>query len=195
MTCGECNRPLYISHSSRGTLSYRCSSRSNGYECIGAAILADALEAWVTEEFLARVGTLEVFEHVEVLPDVVALAEVETAISAAAAKMADDDADEVQLSSRLKLLKARRTELKSRPAERVVKLVPTGRTFAETWKDSTDEQRNAILAANVDILSVRKGKRAGTAPVDTGRVTLVMKPMRLPEDAAPGVGRAYVEAA
>ncbi|MEV6416370.1 recombinase family protein [Kribbella sp. NPDC051718] len=194
VTCGDCNRPLYVRYSKANAASYGCGAKANGKKCAGVSMKADVLEAWVTARFLEQFGPREVMRHVEELPDIAALAEVEAAISATAAKMTNDDADVSALASQLAALKERRAELKSRPAVRVVKLVPTGRTFAQTWEAASEEERNAILADNVVILSVRKGKRGG-GPIDMGRVTLVTQPERLPEDAASGTDRVYAEAA
>jgi len=77
---------------------------------------------------------------------------------------------------------------------RVVKLIPTGRTFAETWESATEEERNAILTENVAVLAVRKGKRGG-GPIDMGRVTLMWQAERVAEDAVPAAGRTFAEAA
>ncbi|WBQ03776.1 recombinase family protein [Kribbella sp. CA-293567] len=194
--CGGCGRPLYVKYNGQGQTSYGCSARNNGQPCPGVAIVADQLEEYVTGRFLSAVGHLEVFERVEELPDIAALADVEQAISATAAKMADDDADVVTLAAQLANLKVRRTELKSRPAERVVKLVGKGFTFAEYWEAANDVGlRNALLAANIATLSVAKGRKVGKGPIDFGaRVALLFQPAHYGDAWRTPEGRVYAEA-
>jgi site-specific DNA recombinase len=193
-TCGECTRPLYIRSGGPTNLSYCCSAKANGQECTGAGIKAEALEEWVTARFLETFGHREVMECIEELPDLAALADTEAAITATAGKMTRDDADVAALSSTLAVLKERRADLKSRPTERVVRLVPTGQSYGELWRHfmTTDQDRSKLLADNIAVLAVKKGGRGGRNLIDFGRVTLMWQPDRLTDDASTGADRVYV---
>jgi site-specific DNA recombinase len=134
------------------------------------------LEEYVTDTFLSMMGDVEVVEQVIEEPsEDLALADVERAINETLAEMGDDDADMAQLGSRLAALKQRRADLTTAPRERVVRLVPTGRTYAEAWEEEDEEQRREMLAATIAILAIHKGKR-GRRGLDPSRVLMIFKP-------------------
>lgn len=179
LACAHCGSAMYVRTDGKGIASYNCQAKADGYrECVGVAVAADRIEAHVTDLFLSQVGHLEVMERVEEDLDDAALADVERAISETAAAMADDDADVVALASRLSTLKARRAELRDRPAERKVSIVPTGETFAQAWDRGSLAERQAILGANVALLTVSKGRR-GHHGLDTSRVNFIAQPAAL----------------
>lgn len=192
VSCGSCGRLLHVRHMPNDRRTYTCSSRTNSRECDGVSINAFWLEDDIEQRFLSAVGDLEVFDQIEEEPDTAALADVEAAISATTSAMASDDADVAALTSRLSQLKLRRAELKAKPRVRISRLIGTGRTFAELWQDSDADERNRILAANVAVLSIAKGK-GGRREYDARRVTFVAQPAQ-PERAA-GPRRAYVATA
>jgi site-specific DNA recombinase len=176
VTCALCDAPLYLRANGAGHAAYGCSSKSNGRPCDGVSISADVLEAYVTRLFLDQVGDIEVVEQVIEEPaEDVALADVERAINETLAEMGEDSADMVELSTRLGRLKARRAELSSAPRERLVRLVPTGRTYAEAWAQEDEEQRREMLAATIAVLAIRKGQR-GRRGIDPSRVLLITNP-------------------
>ena len=176
VTCALCGAPLHLRANGAGHAAYGCSSKSNGRPCDGVSISADVLEEYVTGRFLDKLGDVEVVEQVIEEPsEDLALADVERAIHETLAEMGEDDANMVQLGTRLATLKQRRADLSTAPRERVVRLVPTGRTYAEAWEQEEEEQRHQMLAASIAILAIRKGKR-GRRGLDPSRVLLVTNP-------------------
>lgn len=176
VTCGLCTAPLYVKTNGKGHTAYACTQRSNGRACTGVSVAADLLDAHVTARFLASVGSLDVYaRHEETITSEAEVAEVERAIAETLAAMGEDDADIDSFTARLGVLKVHRADLRARPTERTVSLVSTGRTFAETWSEASDNERREILAANIAILAVAKGQR-GRRGLDSDRVTLVAQP-------------------
>ena len=185
VTCASCGAPLYSKTNGNGQAAYACSARSNGRKCPGTvSVSADLLDDYVAEAFLREVGSIEVLERVEEAPEDARLADVERALQETAASLLDDDADVEALNARLRSLKERRAELRSRPPERRVRLVPTGETFAEAWERAALTERQAILSANVAVLAVSKGQR-GRRGLDSSRVTLVTQPAHAEDAQAP----------
>ncbi len=176
VTCALCGAPLYLRANGAGHAAYGCSSKSNGRPCDSVSISAGVLEDYVRDQFLDQVGDIEVVEQVIEEPsEDLALADVERAINETLAEMREDDANMADLSTRLARLKTRRTELSTAPRERVVRLVPTGRTYAEAWREGDEEQRRDMLAASIAVLAVRKGKR-GRRGIDPSRVLMIANP-------------------
>ncbi len=176
VTCALCSAPLYLRANGAGHAAYGCSAKSNGRPCDGVSISADVLEEYVTEDFLSKFGDFEVVEQIVEEPsEDLALADVERAIHETLAEMGEDDADMVELGTRLARLKGRRTELSTAPRERVVRLVPTGRTYSEAWEQGTQDDRREMLATSIAVLSIRKGTR-GRRGIDPSRVLLIAKP-------------------
>ncbi|WP_336922767.1 recombinase family protein [Aquipuribacter sp. SD81] len=175
VTCGLCGRPLYVRTNARQDLAYACSAGSQGKSCPGVSISCPHLEDYVTEQFLADVGPAEVVDRVVEAPDDADAAEVEASIAATTRQMGDDDADVEALSKRLAALKERRAVIRSRPRERRVRIVPTGRTFAEEWEDGDLVRRRELLEANTAVMAIAKGKK-GRKTFDPSRVTWVTTP-------------------
>lgn len=177
VSCASCGRKLRVQSSSKGYPGYTCQAKGQGQECPGVSVSALRLEEYVAQEFLRVVGDQEVMERVEIETDSVDQAEVERAITETLAAMADDDADVAKLAAQLAELKARRSEIRSRPQGAEVRLVGTGETFRERWERDEDGRR-ALLAANVAILAVSKGKR-GPKGLDASRVFMAAQPAQL----------------
>lgn len=182
--CGECGQVLYVKYNGDGLCSYGCSARSNGRECSGVSIGAEALEADVTARFLDLLGDAEVFELREARHDDADSAEVDRAIRETASAMAEDDADVVALTVHLAALKERRASLRT-TAPRPARLVGTGRTFAEVWAAGDTEARNDLLRANTAILQVNKGVR-GQHGYNESRVIWIPLSGHWTEDDEPG---------
>lgn len=174
-SCAVCGSRLYVKHNGAGVTSYACTQRSNGRPCPGVSVSAELLEAHVTKAFLAEVGTAEVMTRVEEAPEDAALAGIEGAVAATLSAMDEEGADIAALAIRLSTLKARRTELRSSPSTRVIRLAPTGETFADAWERGSLPERQTLLAANVAVLAVGRGVR-GRRGLDADRVTLVAQP-------------------
>jgi site-specific DNA recombinase len=176
ITCGLCGAPLYLRSNGAGHQAYGCSARSNGRACDGVSISADAVERYVVETFLSKVGDREVIEEViEAGGNDADLADVQRAIDETAKEMTADDADLAELGRRLALLKERRAALKAAPKEPLVKLVPTGRTYRDAWEAVDLDGRRAILGAALAVLSAKKGHR-GSRTFDPSRVVMISNP-------------------
>src|SRR3712207_2102845 len=190
VTCALCGAPLYLRATGAGHAASGCSAKANGRPCDGVSISADVLEEYVTAKFLDKLGDVEVVEQVIEEPsEDLALADVERAINETLAEMGEDDADMVQLGTRLGMLKQRRAELTTAPRERVIRLVPTGRTYAEAWADGDEEQRREMLAASIAVLSIRKGTQ-GRRGLDPSRVVTMYNPPYV-ADGGDGVKRRW----
>lgn len=188
--CAKCGAVLYIKTNGAGVAAYACTQRSNGRECPGVSIGADGLEEYVTARFLAEVGSLAVYDRVDEGPDTAALADVERAIADTLAAMGEDHADVAALAARLVSLKGRRAELRGTAADHSVSLIPSGATFAQAWDGADLVERQNMLATNVAVLVVAKGRR-GAHGVDVDRITLIANPafprgVERPEDYTEG---------
>lgn len=198
VSCGHCGAPFYTKTNGNGTVAYACSAKSNGRPCPGSSIGADLLDAYIRDRFLTAAGEAEIFHRVEIAADDVSLAEVDRAMRQVKAAMDEDDADLAALASQLGALKARRAEITSRPSQPAVRLVGTGRTYAEEWERMAAAEDvaglRALLAPNVAVLSVTKGRR-GARGLDASRVTFVAQPahpLRADYDEAATAGRVVV---
>ncbi|CCQ44342.1 resolvase, N terminal domain protein [Pseudarthrobacter siccitolerans] len=162
--CAYCDMKLYV-RSSGGRPIYGCPSSAKGTVCASPRVVAQKVEDYVAERFLALVGDLPEIEEHDVVTDpgtVEALAEVELAIRDTSAALADDDADLATLLDRLAVLKERRTDLKNRPAaiEKIVK--ETGRTLREAWEATDDvDKRRKLLMEGIDHVRVSSRTRRG----------------------------------
>lgn len=181
--CGMpgCGAPLYVKYNGAGHVAYACTQRSNGRPCTGVSVSADLLDEYVGQTFLAQVGDREVYERREVRSAADAeAADVDRAITDTLAAMGRDDADVAALAGRLATLKERRSALKRRTASDAVSLVATGRTFADVWRETSGSEstRHALLAANIALLTVSKGRR-GRHGLDSSRVAMVAQPAQV----------------
>jgi site-specific DNA recombinase len=162
--CDRCDRKLYVTTSS-GRPVYRCAGSWNGDR--GHSVLVDAatLEAHVAERFLDAIGDDPEVDLVEDVSDpgtAEALAEVEAALREATAALMEDSADSLALVRRLDALKARRAQLRAMPATSASRIVYTGRTVAESWAATTDDDhRRRMLLQALDSVTVGKAPRRG----------------------------------
>lgn len=111
--CGTCGGLMYRAMAASKYRQYRCQQRNCARQ---VGISRDALEDYVTSEFLRRFGRFTVVEVEEIeAPDPAPkLADIEAAIAETVARMADDDADVEALADRLANLKAARSRAKGR---------------------------------------------------------------------------------
>ncbi|MGC5584127.1 recombinase family protein [Ornithinimicrobium sp. W1665] len=179
VSCAACGSALYPRVNGGGNVAYGCSARSKGRSCPGVAVTAENLERLVVSRFLATCGDLQRHERRESTRADGDLAEVQRGIKALYSAMAEEDADDEALAARVRALKARRVILRREQKSPVVELVPSGETFAETWERLTAAEdhvaRRGLLAANLAILAVSKGRR-GAHGLDPSRVNLVWQP-------------------
>jgi site-specific DNA recombinase len=169
--CAECDHRLWVSMRG-GQLAYACSKRAG--RCPGPGMKIENADRAVSEAFLAMIGDNPEFEEVEEItsPDTVsALADVEAGIRQATAALALDGADETALLRELRGLKERRTELQTLPSALTVKLVPTGRTIAEAWEASNDDQKRRLLEHALDHVALASTATKGHTGYHPERLT------------------------
>lgn len=134
--CAGCNSRLVVrqnQHSSRPA-TYSCPSRQRGVECdLRVSARADALEAAVTDDFLAVHGRGKVVALVRHEADSGELVAILEAIRDTTDEMRDPGADVAGLVDRLTMLQTRRVSLEAAPVATWIERVPTGQTYAEAW--------------------------------------------------------------
>lgn len=161
--CGACDYPMYYSGQTAkktGKLYeyYRCTSASAyDTDCQHHRIPASVLETYVEREFLARVGSEEMFERVEVpgsthVPELNAVKSRITKLAAMFASGVLDESDTDFVNS-LAVLKKKRAELEKLPVvEATEMLVPTGVHYFDVWEEGNNEtRREAMLDRGVRI--------------------------------------------
>lgn len=171
--CQSCGSRLRVSSSSTG-LRYACRGDVDGDGCTRpVSIVADALDAHLESEFLARYADQpEVIVETRVV-DVAGLAEIEEAIGATASAMTAPGADIASLAATLAGLHARREALDEAKPETVA--VETGRTMGQAWANGDTDHRRGLLKGALAMVVVAPGVR-GRRGLDTSRLTLVDSP-------------------
>lgn len=176
--CDGCAHTLYA-HRPRDPKRdhrYYCKHARCNRERTAVAVSMTRVDEYVTERFLAAVGSFPVTETLETTerPDTAALAAVEEALRETSIDLAevDDDAEEAALLERLRTLRGRARELRAVPMTPSVRVVETGETFAEAWASApTVEARRDLLTHALEEIVVRKGKR-GRHGLDPARVII-----------------------
>jgi site-specific DNA recombinase len=173
--CAYCGMKLYV-RQNNGRPIYGCPSISQGTVCPAPRIVADGVEEYVAEQFLAIVGAHPEIEQYDVVTDpgtIGELAEVEVAIRETSAALADDDADLPVLLARLATLKERRLTLKARPSAIEKKVRKTGRTLREAWGATEDvDKKRELLLEGLDHVRVSSRTRRGNV-FDTERLEIM----------------------
>ncbi|MFE3990715.1 recombinase family protein [Streptomyces goshikiensis] len=167
--------------------SYQCMARRAGNQCIGASALAEAVDQYVTEQFLTKLPALEPDDPLLVAiadrwvhrvdPETFAKRDALTAeIQDQEARLADlEDARYVRgefsgaaaverynrLSERLRgRIQGLRADLNKLPMPSVdVSPMLDGLTLREAWADATNEDRRSRLSLAIDRVEVSKGVR------------------------------------
>jgi DNA invertase Pin-like site-specific DNA recombinase len=180
VSCGACEHVMYVraDRLSRGGAIYGCPGKRLGLVCPEVRIAAGSLEDHVLDLVKARVGDMPMMRREVSDSDSAAgaLRDVEAAIGATTADMAEDDADITALAAQLAALKARRAELRAQPAERSVAYVETGETWHEAFTAAeTVESQRALLADVVLAVRVAPASRQ-SGRFDAGRVAVDFAP-------------------
>ena len=183
VTCADCGGRMYVRSDrlSRGGAVYGCPAKRNGQICADVKIAAGSVEEHVTALVLAAIGDLPMMRHEVSGTDANAatLRDVESAIAATTAEMADDDADVPALASQLAALKAHRADIRAMPSERTAHYVETGQTWAEAFEAAADvDAQRLLLVDAVTAVRIRPAMR------QSGR----FDPARVAVDFAPAVG-------
>ncbi|MFC7928652.1 recombinase family protein [Streptomyces cinereoruber] len=167
--------------------SYQCMARRAGNQCIGASALAEAVDRYVTEQFLTKLPALEQDDPLLVTiadrwvrrvdPEAFARREaLTTEIQDEEARLADlEDARYVRgefggaaaeerynrLAERLKgRIEGLRADLRKLPVPSVdISPMLDGPTLRGVWADATSEDRRGRLSLAVDRVEVTKGVR------------------------------------
>ncbi|WP_396668141.1 recombinase family protein [Microbacterium sp. R86528] len=177
--CAHCDGPMHVGVTSEGRSRYVCAKRSRGQACLGPAVTAAPLEEWVEARFLAATAHMPVTMRVTHEGPAVELAEAEEALAAVSARLGDPDTDDDEadrLVVQQRKLRRRVRELAAEgppPAE--VELVETGEAFGDVWAAADVARRRELLAAGIDHVAVRAGKRGGRR-FDESRFDIVWRP-------------------
>lgn len=170
LACGTCGSRLYFARSKRYPASsvYRCGRRLHAPGDPAVAVVRRHADAHVEGEFLAAFGGLPVLEEVVVSSSAVRAEAVARArLRLDAVRRAQDEATTEEEDDRLAVefrgARAALREAEALPEESVRELVPTGRSFAETWAGADDDTRAALLL------------RVGPWVVEPGRLPLAEK--------------------
>lgn len=159
LTCSGCGRPLH-GRQRRGEVVYVCSGAARGKRCERGVLITEAAAVDdVVAEYLTRYGFFKVTEVIEEAPDTSALAEVEAAIRDMAAAMTAPGADVLALAATLADLHARREALAAAPQEAATRIVETGQTIAELWREADVTVRRGLLADSINSAVVLPGVR------------------------------------
>lgn len=181
--CGVCDSKLYVVN--YGDLKvYRCAAKRRDIHppCPSPQIPTTTLEDYVEARLLAVVGAAPEVEEVRVVdnPEAAAdLAAIDSALQEATAALMRDGVDAAAVFNRINSLKARRAELRDRPAAVHTAYVPTGRTWADAWHaadPSTPDgvrARRAIVLYALDHVRLLPGGRGGGQVPAADRVELM----------------------
>ncbi|GAA1924922.1 recombinase family protein [Nocardioides lentus] len=186
VTAACCGGRLYgvRASPSKPTALYRQPADQVGACRTQVSIRAEALEEFVTAEFLARFGHFSEVRPITTGDARADLAAVEREIHEAARAMTEPEADLGALSAHLVALHARREEVAARPDVDEVKLLPTGRSIAEAWTASEDlHARRALILDALDgpIVITPVGRARRVRGLDTERVTLLWRGETAPD--------------
>ncbi|WHM37467.1 recombinase family protein [Streptomyces sp. BPTC-684] len=183
-----CNRPMYGS-SKKATSNgkpvpngghirvYRCKERGAGHS---VTVKAETLDKWAEEQFLMRLGHMQVKAPVTD-PGEDHTADLERVRESIKRLRRDRDAglydgedDEAEYNDMMRSLLKERRELEAMPLRPPsTHWVPTGRTFADMWRnEETEGKRRLLLDAGARI-TVTSGKRSG-ARFDYERLTFAI---------------------
>ena len=173
VTCGSCGAKLQVARRTGKEVIYRCQGYQHGHCSAPVSVSAPAVEAYVAGKFLGAVGDLPAYVRRAEVTGGAAVADAEAAKAAALASLAE--AATPAAFARLQAAQVELAEALASPRETVLKLVPTGKTIAETWEAADINDRRALLDANVAVVSVhRVGK--GSKYLDPRRVVLMFQP-------------------
>jgi site-specific DNA recombinase len=153
--CALCQSPLYRHRTNRGEKTYtyyKCPNRNLRKTCDGRNVRADDLEQTIAESLLSRIGDTEVMKpvHIRGINRTSELEHVERSLSDLredrAAGLFTGERGTQEFRELYRKLELRRQELSSNAVstERT-EYVSTGRTWAQTWVVSTEQERRALL--------------------------------------------------
>lgn len=171
----ECGRPLYGSSrvvwkngkkTSERVLTYRCTERGTGH---AVSARMDLMDQWAEEQFLSKLGAVQVTERVEV-PGQDHSADIQRVRESIKRLRADREMglydgaeDEAEYAEMMRTLIAERRELEARPViPPSVRMVPTGKTYADEWAEADKEGRRRMLLESGVRITLASGKRSGS---------------------------------
>ena len=173
IVCGTCGRTLKVA-ARNGAPIYRCNAREAGYTCgRGVSAPAGPCDDYVERFFLDGWGRLPYLERRVVVAGADELALAEDAKAAALQTLGEAPTQEAFAA--LQAAQARVEALAALPVETVERSVPTGRTYAEEWAQSTLEDRRRMLldyAESVVLGAGRRGNRRFDAAVAEERLEI-----------------------
>jgi len=173
LTCSSCHSKLQVARRTGKEIIYRCQNWQHGHCAAPVSVSAPAVEDYVTGVFLHGIGDLPAYVRRAEVTGGAAVADAEAAKAAALASLAQ--AATPAAFARLQAAQVELAEALAAPRETVLKLVPTGRTIAETWEAADIDDRRSLLEANIAVASIyRVGK--GSKYLNPDRVLLMFKP-------------------
>ncbi len=181
VTCGSCGSRLQVARRTSGDVTYRCMAAQDGHCTAPVSVAAEAVEDYVTAQFLDGVGDLPAFIRRSEVVGAAAVEEAEAAVAAALASLAE--AATPTAFARLQAAHIAKAEAQAAPRNSVTRLVPTGKTIRETWESADVEDRRGLLSANVALAIIRRAVRRDRR-LDPARVRLVFQPVHV-DDAIP----------
>ncbi|MDR7280880.1 recombinase family protein [Catenuloplanes atrovinosus] len=152
--CLTCGNPLYFTKAEPARsrkARYRChGNKSKGQPaCKGAALTAERLYAWLEELLLIQIGDLEIMESVTKAGDdeqARKLAIIDGEMNQLTKEFRAGRLEAVAYASQVaQLANDREQALKAGKAKPVTQWVPTGETYGNWWKRSTEEERREFL--------------------------------------------------
>lgn len=152
--CGSCNHRMSL-RGFRGQGIYACNAKSNGHDCPrGVTILADRLEATVSDEYLRLFGDLPmtIIEETANAESVEALALAEEALDSLLARLRDvddEDEEEVLLAKRRKI-RATLPSLQAAAKAVAPRLIETGVTVRQEWALRDGPGRHSMISEAID---------------------------------------------
>ncbi|MFC5654318.1 recombinase family protein [Streptomyces nogalater] len=179
--CVSCGGRMYLNAQTGKTPTYKCNSHARGDVCKAPAnVRGDWVDDYVTREFLASVGALNVTRVVEnpgydPAPEIAAtLAEFKEHQEQKGRQKSRSAREEWQ--RRADALDARLAELEETPkVEARREVISTGRTYADEWVDAdTAGKRRMLLDAGAH-LTVKRGTRGGWRRLDESRVAFALR--------------------
>ncbi|MGC0375907.1 recombinase family protein [Streptomyces sp. SAI-229] len=171
----ECGRPLYGSSrvvwkngkkTDERVLTYRCTQRGTGH---AVSARMDLMDKWAEERFLENLGHVHVTERQED-PGQDYAAEIQQVRESIKRLRADREMglydgpeDEAEYAEMMRKLLAERRELEAMPVRPPsVRMVSTGRTYADDWHAADKEGKRRLLADAGVRIKLTSGKRSGS---------------------------------
>lgn len=174
--CDACGGRMYLNKQEGRTPTYKCNSLARGDLCdLPANVRGDWVDDFVSAEFLRLVGAIPT-THVVEIPGY----DPEPELNSTVAEFREHQQQKGRQKSRhaaaewqahADALDARIADLENREKREPQRIVtPTGRTYADEWREAGTDARRAMLVDAGARLEVKRGTRGGWRSLDLRRV-------------------------